>query len=73
MFYKKCETDYKNILNTENPKADIVTRLLNRRDKTLKKSRQAANDSLKVNRRAKETFTNTINSTLNNPAISAKR
>ena len=69
MFYKECETDYKNILYTENPKADIVTRLLNRRDKTLKKSRQAANDSL----RAKETFTNTINSTLNNPAISAKR
>ena len=56
-----------------NHKPDIFKRLLNRRDNTFKKSRQAANDSLKVNMRAKEVFTNTINSTLNNPAISAKR
>ena len=65
--------DYKNILNSANPRPEIVTRLLNRKNKSFAKSRQAANDSSKANRRVKTTFNNTVNSTLNNPSISAKK
>ena len=40
-------------LNSNNPQPEIVTRLLSRRDKALKKSRDSANASLKANRRVK--------------------
>ena len=72
-FYKKCELDYQNILKQLNPLPDIVTRLLNNRNKAQQKSREAANDSEKVNRRAKAAFNNTVNDTLRNPSLSAKK
>ena len=71
--YKKYETDYKNILNSNNPQPEIVTRYLNKRDKSLKKSRESANESSKANRRVKNAYSNTINSVLNNPSITAKK
>ena len=37
--YKKFERDYKNILNSENPSPEIVTRLLNKKNKSLAKAR----------------------------------
>ena len=56
-----------------NPVPNLVTRLLNRRDKAHTKAREAANDSSKVNRRAKTAFHNTVNDTMRNPSISAKK
>ena len=71
--FKKCSCDYQNILNAPNIKPEIVTRLSNRKNKAFAKARQAANDSCKANRRAKAAFSNTVNNTLKNPSISAKR
>ena len=42
-------------------------------NKAFAKARQSANDSCKANRRAKVAFSNTVNNTLKNPSISAKR
>ena len=73
LLYKKCELDYQNLLKQPNPAPEIVTRLLNKKDKAHDKSRVAANDSAKANRRAKSAFNNTVNNTLRNPSLSAKK
>ena len=73
LLYKKCELDYQNLLKQPNPAPEIVTRLLNKKDKAHDKSRAAANDSAKANRRAKSAFTNTVNNTLRNPSLSVKK
>ena len=73
LFYKKCEVDYQNILKQPNPTPEVVTRFLHRKNKAYEKSRQAANDSTKANRRAKLAFHNTVNNTMSNPSISAKK
>ena len=73
LIYKKYETDYKKCLNSKNPRTEILTRCLNKRNKALEKSRQSANESCKSNRRVKTSYNNTVNSILNNPAISAKK
>ena len=70
-FFKKCEADYKNILNKANTDPEVVTRFLQKRNKAHDKARQAANDSAKANRRAKSEFYNIVNNTLKNSAISA--
>ena len=73
LLYKKCVIDYQKCLGQPNTPHEIVTRLLNRKDKAYKKSREAANDSTTANRRAKASFHNTINDTLRNPSLSEKR
>ena len=73
LFYKKDETEYNKILNSNSPQPEIVTRLLNKRDKALNKSRNSANESSKANRGVKAAYTNTVNSLLRNPSISAKK
>ena len=73
LIYKKYETEYQNVLKSNNPRPVIVTRYLNRRNKALDKSRQSANESTKTNRRVKAAYNNTINSTLYNPSIPAKK
>ena len=73
LFYKKCETNYQNILKQPNPSPEIVTRFLNKRNKAHDKFREAANVSTKANRRAKSAFHDTVNNTLRNPSISAKK
>ena len=65
--------DYKNILNSNNPRPELVTRYLNRRNKALDKYRQSANESCKANRRVKNSYNNTVNSLLHNPSITAKK
>ena len=52
---------------------ELVTRLLHRKNIAHQKSRDAANDSNKANRRAKASFYNTVNDTLRNPSLSAKK
>ena len=49
LLYKKYETDYKKVITSNNPKPEIVTRYLSRRDKALQKSRHSVNESLKAN------------------------
>ena len=71
--YRKYETDYLKVFNSNNQKPEIVTRCLNRRNKAFEKSRESANESLKANRRVKAAFANTVNATLNNPSLSAKK
>ena len=65
-FYKKCELDYQNILKQPNAAPELVTCLLNERIKAHNKTREAANDSSKANRRAKAAFHDHINNTLRN-------
>ena len=69
--FKKCSCDYQNALYEQNIKPELVTRLLNRKNKAFAKSRQAANDSNRANRRAKAAFANSVNNTLKNPSLSA--
>ena len=46
---------------------------MNRRNVAQDKAREAANNSSKANRRAKTEFHNTVNNTLKNPSLSAKK
>ena len=73
LFYKKCELDYQKCLNETNSSPELVTRLLHKKTKAHQKSREAANDSNKANRRAKSSFYNTMNDTLRNSNLSAKK
>ena len=52
---------------------DVLTKILHKRNKAWEKSRQAANLSSKFNRRAKEDFFNSVNNTMHNQSISAKK
>ena len=71
--FKKYSSDYRTLLNQPNPKAEIVTRLLHRKNKAHAKAREAANESCKANRRAKTAFHNTVNNTLKIPQYLPKR
>ena len=73
IFMKKCELDYHNYIKQQNASPEIVSRLINRKNKASQKSREAANDSLKANRRAKTAYFNTVNETLRNPSLSPKK
>ena len=56
--FKKQNCDYQNLLKEPNPRPEIVTRLLHRKNKAHDKARDAANESSKANRRAKSAFNN---------------
>ena len=71
--YKKFESEYKNIRNSNDQTPEILTRFLNKRNKALEKARQSSNESCKANRRVKAAYCNSINSLLNNPSISPKK
>ena len=72
-FYKKVNSKYLSQNQNQNIDPEIMTKLLNKKNKAFKKSRQAANQSLKANRKAKSNFFNSINSTMTNSNISAKK
>jgi hypothetical protein len=65
--------EYKAIISQTDYNPQIATRLLNKRNKAWEKSKLSANESLKVNRRAKLDFYNSVNCTMNNYSISAKK
>ena len=71
--YKKINSDYNHLLNNNDTSPDILTRFLAKRNKAFTKSRDSANASNLANRRAKYAFYNSINSTINNCNISAKK
>ena len=57
--FKKINSDYLNVLNQQNPRPELVTRLLNKKNNAHLKAREAANESCKANRRAKTAYYNT--------------
>ena len=73
LIYKKTNTDYTYLSNQTNTSSEILTRYLAKRNKTFSKSRDSANASNLANRRAKFAFYNTVNCTMNNHSISAKK
>ena len=73
LFYKKCDLDYRNALMDPNLSPELATKLFNKKDKAWEKSRQAANESVKANRRAKQDFFNNVNCTMRNTSISPKK
>ena len=73
MIKKFLSGKYISALSQPNKSPDFVTCLLHKKDKAFKKSRDAANQFTKANRRAKSDFYNSVNSTRHNSSISAKK
>ena len=72
-FFKKCNSKYFSELQNPNNDCETITKLLNKKNKAHSKSRKDANISLKQNRKSKTDFFNSINSTMTNSYISAKK
>ena len=72
-FFKKASSDYLNAMSSPQTPEVVVTRLLKKKISTSEKARQSANESKYANTRAKNTFFNSVNSTMHNPNISAKK
>ena len=73
LIYKKINSDYNLLLNNNNTSPEILTRTLLKKDRAHINARNAANASNLVNRRTKIAFYNTVNATMNNYSISAKK
>ena len=73
LIYKKISSDYNQLLNQNNISPECLTRHKNKKDNAHTKARNAANTSNLANRRAKISFYNTVNATMNNFSISAKK
>ena len=71
-FYKKANNIYNNLLRQQ-ACPEILTKHLNKRNKAFKRARIAANESTKANRRVKLAFYDSVNSTMRNSSISAKK
>ena len=72
-FFKRCNSEYNNLLCNEDTPQEILTKYLGRKNKAFSKSRDSANQSTLANRRAKVSFFNTVNATMNNITIPAKK
>ena len=64
---------YNFLQSQDNVSPEILTRHLVKKDKAYKNARNAANSSNLANRRSKIAFYNTVNATMNNFSISAKK
>ena len=62
-----------NALQNNNVSAEVITRLNTKKRNAFEKSHEARNNSTNANRRAQKSFYNSVNSTMNNPNISAKK
>ena len=71
--FKKTNSQYISACGQPNISPEVVTRLRNKKVNAFKKSRDAANESTKANRRAKMAFFNSVNSVMHNYEISAKK
>ena len=60
-------------LNKHNRSEELVTRLRNKKDHAFLKAKRSSNESTKANLRAKNAFFNSVNSTMQNYDISAKK
>ena len=73
LIYKKMNSAYNFLQSQDNVSPEILTRHLVKKDKAYKNARNAANTSNLANRRSKIAFYNTVNATMNNFSISAKK
>ena len=71
--YKKFNSAYISKSACPNASPEVVTRLKMKRDKAFDKSKAASNASTDANRRSKQEFFNTVNNTMHNHNISAKK
>ena len=71
--YKKIRFEYLNSKNIHGVTQETITRLKEKKDKAFRKSKYSAIESKKANLRVKNAFFNTVNSTLQNHEISAKK
>ena len=62
-----------NAIQNNNNSAEVITRLNTRKMCAFEKSHEARNNSTNANRRAQKAFYGSVNSTMNNPNISAKK
>ena len=72
-FFKKASTQHKHATTNPNMQPHLVTRLKAKADKAHEVYRTSSNESTKANRRAKLAFYNTVNQTMHNSQISAKK
>ena len=70
--FKRDSCKLNNAISKDRP-PDIVTRLSEKKQKSYKGYRSAANESCKANRRAKLAFYNSVNATMHSSNISAKK
>ena len=70
---KRVNIAYFSAQNRPNCPVEIVTQLREKRDRVAKRSKFSDTESKKANRRAKNVFFNTVNATMQNYEISAKK
>ena len=73
IIYKKANSEYIKAVSNSLVSAETLTRLLNKKVTSYDKSHEARNTSTNANRRAQKAFYSSVNSTMNNPNISAKK
>ena len=72
-FYKKVNGKYLAAVSNGTLSDQILTKLSAKREKAFQESKESSIESTNANRRSKEAFFNTVNSTMHNPSISAKK
>ena len=73
VLYKKLNNEYNKILVQPNILPEVLSRYKNKVNNAHEKARSAANASNLANRRAKIAFYNTVNATMNDQSVSAKK
>ena len=71
--YKKINADFNHLTSQINTPPEVLTRYLNKQKNASSKAKASAHASDMANRRVKSAFYNTVNSTMNNHSISAKK
>ena len=72
-FFKKISVQHRNALNDINTTEETLTQLHNKKNKAHKNFKTASKESSKANLRVKNAFFNSVNSTMCNNEISAKK
>jgi hypothetical protein len=70
---KRVKYEYFSAINRHGVSEELVTRLKEKKNHASKLARSASNESTKANLRAKNAFFNTVNPTMTNYEISAKK
>jgi hypothetical protein len=71
--FKKVNSELMSVLGKQGVSEEIETRLREKKNRASKKARASANSSTKANLRAKNAFFNTVNATMKNYDINAKK
>ena len=71
--FKKLNNKYLNKLTQPNTPPEVLTALLNKKNKVFNTARESANQSTYANKRSKVNFYNGVNALMKNPNISAKK